>query len=63
MQGAQKLRSEEHLRVRRNDEVEAQGSRWAFYETIKISWLLRSAFLPGHGTRLIQGTAYIIITY
>jgi len=34
MQGAQKLRSEAHLRVRRSDEVEAQPSRWTFYETI-----------------------------
>jgi len=37
MQGAQKLRSEAHLRVRRNDEVEAQRSRWTFYEVIKIA--------------------------
>jgi hypothetical protein len=40
MQGAQKLRSEAHLRVRRNDEVEAQSrserDRWTFYETITI---------------------------
>ena len=36
MQGAQKLRSEAHLQVRRNDEVEAQRRRWTFYETIKI---------------------------
>ncbi len=40
MQGAQKLRSEVHLRVRRNDEVEAQSrserDRWTFYETIII---------------------------
>jgi len=35
MQGAQKLRSEAHLQVRRNDEVEAQRRRWTFYETIK----------------------------
>jgi hypothetical protein len=34
MQGAQKLRSEAHLRVRRSDEVEAQRRRWTFYETI-----------------------------
>ena len=34
MQGAQKLRREAHLRVRRNDEVEAQRSGWTFYETI-----------------------------
>jgi hypothetical protein len=34
MQGAQKLRSEAHLHVRRNDEVEAQRRRWTFYETI-----------------------------
>jgi hypothetical protein len=35
MQGAQKLRSEAHLQVRRNDEVEAQHRRWTFYETIR----------------------------
>jgi hypothetical protein len=35
MQGAQKLRSEAHLWVRRNDEVEAQRRRWTFYEAIK----------------------------
>jgi len=34
MQGAQKLRSEAHLQVRRNDEVAAQRCRWTFYETI-----------------------------
>ena len=34
MQGAQKLRSEAHLRVRRSDEVAAQRRRWIFYETI-----------------------------
>ena len=37
MQGAQKLRSEAHLQVRRNDEVEAQRSRWTFYETIILN--------------------------
>jgi hypothetical protein len=36
MQGAQKLRSEAHLQVRRNDEVAAQRRRWTFYETIKV---------------------------
>jgi len=36
MQGAQKLRSEAHLRVRRSDEVAAQRRRWTFYETIRI---------------------------
>jgi hypothetical protein len=36
MQGAQKLRSEAHLQVRRNDEVAAQHRRWTFYETINI---------------------------
>jgi|APFre7841882724_1041349.scaffolds.fasta_scaffold180658_1 hypothetical protein len=34
MQGAQKLRSEAHFQVRRNDEVAAQRRRWTFYETI-----------------------------
>jgi hypothetical protein len=36
MPGAQKLRSEVRLQVRRNDEVEAQRRRWIFYETIKF---------------------------
>jgi hypothetical protein len=36
MQGAQKLRSEAHLLVRRNDEIEAQRRRWAFYEFINL---------------------------
>jgi hypothetical protein len=36
MQGAQKLRREAHLQVRRSDEVAAQRSRWTFYETINI---------------------------
>jgi hypothetical protein len=36
MQGAQKLRSEAYLHVRCNDEVEAQRSRWTFYETINV---------------------------
>jgi len=35
MQGAQKLRSEVHFQVRRNDEVEAERSRWIFYKTIR----------------------------
>ena len=39
MQGAQKLRNEAHLWVRRNDEVAAQRSRWTFYETIRIDVL------------------------
>jgi hypothetical protein len=49
MQGAQKLRSEAHLQVRRNDEVAAQRSRWTFYETIKYEtslFILRSAEKP-----------------
>jgi hypothetical protein len=46
MQGAQKLRSEAHLWVRRNDEVEAQRSRWTFYETIKGNALFPH---PGKG--------------
>jgi len=35
MPGAQKLRREAPLQVRRNGEVEAQRRSWAFYETIK----------------------------
>jgi len=38
MQGAQKLRSEAHLQVRRNDEVAAQRRRWTFYETIRVGF-------------------------
>ena len=44
MQGAQKLRSEAHLRVRRSDEVEAQRRRWTFYETIKFETRLLELF-------------------
>jgi hypothetical protein len=44
MQGAQKLRSEAHLQVRRNDEVAAQRSRWTFYETIKTISLKTGAW-------------------
>ena len=40
MQGAQKLRSEAHLQVRRNDEVAAQRRRWTFYETIILETLI-----------------------
>jgi len=40
MQGAQILRSEVYLQVRRNDEGEEQSrserDRWTFYEAIKI---------------------------
>ena len=34
MPGAQNLRSEAYLPVRRNDEGEAQRRRWTFYEAI-----------------------------
>jgi hypothetical protein len=44
--GAQKLRSEAHVQVRRNDEVAAQSrserDRWTFYEVIKDDELVRS---------------------
>jgi len=40
MQGAQKLRSEAHKQVRRNDEVAVQScserGRWTFYKTVLI---------------------------
>jgi len=36
MQGAQNVRSEAYLQVRRNDEGEAQRRRWTFYEAINI---------------------------
>jgi len=35
LQGAQKLRSEAHSQVRRNDEIKAQRRRGTLYETIK----------------------------
>jgi len=38
MQGAQNLRREAYLQVRRNDEGEVQRSRWTFYETINFDW-------------------------
>jgi hypothetical protein len=38
MQGAQELRSEAHLQVRRNDEVAAQRRRWTFYEVITLGY-------------------------
>jgi hypothetical protein len=44
MQGAQKLRSEAHLQVRRNDEGAAQRRRWTFYEAIKTKSLLPSLY-------------------
>jgi len=44
MQGAQKLRNEAHLRMRRNDEVTAQRRRWTFYEAIKICYFFRRLF-------------------
>jgi hypothetical protein len=48
MQGAQKLRSEAHLRVRRNDEVAAQRRRWTFYETINLEMILFSLVYHDH---------------
>jgi hypothetical protein len=36
VQGAQKLRNESPLQVRRNDKVAAQRRRWTFYETISF---------------------------
>ncbi len=41
MQGAQNLRSEAYLAVRRNDEGEAQRRRWTFYEAINLDLDLR----------------------
>ena len=49
MQGAQKLRREAHLQVRRNNEVEAQRSRWTFYETINSIFI---ALSPGKQRQL-----------
>jgi hypothetical protein len=59
MQGAQKLRSDEHLQLRRNDEVEAQRRRWTFYETIKDRILLNSRFHH----QGIEGKSQGIYTY
>jgi len=36
MQGAQNLRSEAYLQVRRNDEGKAQRRRWTFYFAIHL---------------------------
>jgi len=44
MQGAQNVRSEAYLQVRRNDEGEAQRRRWPFYEAIKL-YRLNPGFL------------------
>jgi hypothetical protein len=46
MHGAQKLRSEAHLRVRRNDEVETQRRSWTFYtaiDTFSLNYTTRCA--------------------
>jgi len=42
MQGAQKLRSEAQLQVRRNDEVAGQRRRWTFYEVINNRHLIKA---------------------
>jgi len=55
MQGAQTLRSETHLQVRRNDEVAAQRRRWTFYEVISIGCLekcIALTFAPERRMRL-----------
>jgi hypothetical protein len=43
MQGAQNLRREAYLQVRRNDEGEAQRHRWTFYETIIVALIISAA--------------------
>jgi len=44
MQGAQNVRSESYLQLRRNDEGEAQRRRWTFYEAIKfIEFIVESS--------------------
>ena len=54
MQGTQKLRSEAHLQVRRNDEVAAQRRRWTFYETLN---LCKKSFCPPPGALAFWGMA------
>jgi hypothetical protein len=51
MQGAQKLRSEAHFQVRRNDEVAAQRRRWTFYETITFECRSKGSMVIGPSGR------------
>jgi hypothetical protein len=44
LQGAQKLRSEAHVLVRRNDEVAAQRRKWTFYEAMKFPLFVARIF-------------------
>ena len=49
IQGPQKLRSEEPLYARGNEEVAAQRRRWTFCVTIKYSSMLSSKYGSGNG--------------
>jgi hypothetical protein len=60
MQGAQKLRSEAHLQVRRNNEVEAQRRRWTFYETIKDGSAKKLGNIPFGHSRGNGGLLFLI---
>ena len=59
MQGAQKLRSEAHLQVRRNDEVEVQRRRWTFCETINEE-KLRMGRLIKIADKIINGCLFLL---
>jgi hypothetical protein len=54
MQGAQKLKSEAHIRVRRNDQVDAQSretrDRWTFCEAIKVCTRSARSLFPNKTT-------------
>jgi hypothetical protein len=42
MPGAQKLRREANLRLRRSDEAEAKSCRWSFCDAINIDGIVKS---------------------
>jgi len=58
MQGAQKLRSEGHLQVRRNDEVAAQRRRWTFlrdHQSLRLLKALRTSSLSSFAAARLDG--------
>jgi hypothetical protein len=53
MQGAQKLRSEAHLQVRRNDEVEAHAADGLFTKPSRlVRSIVRGRLLPSRRRRI-----------
>jgi MFS family permease len=63
MQGAQKLRSEAYLRVRRNDEGEVQRSGWIFYETIKNIFNRDVTLKPMVPFENLKGKAFFFLLF